>query len=74
MKSVFRKKVLGILRLLRRNKEAIIGSIIVVVFLLIAAAVAVSNLFGVQITPYNPLQQNVGPIACPSFTCPSDGH
>ena len=63
MKSVFRKKVLGILQLLRRNKEAIIGSIIVFVFLLIAAAVAVSKLFGVQITPYNPLQQNVGPIA-----------
>ncbi|HKM75091.1 MAG TPA: ABC transporter permease [Candidatus Bathyarchaeia archaeon] len=62
---VFRKKVLGLLRLLRRNKEAIIGSIIVFVFLLIAAGVAVSNLLGVQITPYNPLQQNVGPILAP---------
>ncbi|HKM77684.1 MAG TPA: ABC transporter permease [Candidatus Bathyarchaeia archaeon] len=65
MKLVFRKKVLGLLRLLRRNKEAIIGSIIVFVFLLIAAGVAVSNLLGVQITPYNPLQQNVGPILAP---------
>ncbi|MGO9643143.1 MAG: ABC transporter permease [Candidatus Bathyarchaeia archaeon] len=65
MKSVFRKKVLGLLRLLRRNKEAIIGSIIVFVFLLIAAAVVVSHLLGVQITPYNPLQQNVGPILAP---------
>jgi len=65
LKLVFRKKVLGLLRLLRRNKEAIIGSIIVFVFLLIAAGVAVSNLLGVQITPYNPLQQNVGPILAP---------
>jgi len=63
VKSVFTKKVLDLLRLLRRNKEAVIGSIIVFVFLLIAAAVAVSKLFGVQITPFNPLQQNVGPIA-----------
>jgi len=68
VKSVFRKNILSLIRLLGRNREAVIGSIIVSVFVLIAAAVAASNLLGVQITPYNPLQQNVGPIlAGPSF-------
>ena len=61
-------KIIGSLRLLRRNKEAMIGGIIVVVFLLIALCVGVCNLLGIQITPYDPIQQNVGPIAAtPSF-------
>jgi peptide/nickel transport system permease protein len=57
------KKIIGSLRLILRNKEAIIGGIIVVAFLLIALSVAACNLLGIQITPFDPIQQNVGPIA-----------
>ena len=57
------KKIIGLLRLIRSNKEAIVGGIIVAVFLLIALSVATCNLLGIQITPYDPIQQNVGPIA-----------
>jgi len=42
-----------------------IGGIIALGFLLLAAAVAVSNLLGVQITPYDPITQNVGPSLAP---------
>ena len=57
------KKIIGSLLLILRNKEAIIGGIIVVAFLLIALSVAACNLLGIQITPFDPIQQNVGPIA-----------
>ncbi len=40
-----------------------IGGIIVAVFLLIALCVGAGNLLGIQMTPYDPIQQNVGPIA-----------
>ena len=56
------------LRLLAGNKEALIGTVIVVGFILIALLVSMSNLFGIQITPYDPITQNVGPaLAPPSF-------
>jgi peptide/nickel transport system permease protein len=56
------------LRLLARNKEALIGTVIVVGFILTALLVSMSNLFGIQITPYNPITENVGPtLASPSF-------
>ncbi len=51
-----------------------IGTVIVVGFVLIALLVAMSNIFGVQITPYNPITQDVGPAACATFVCPSVRH
>ena len=55
-------------RLLRRSKEALIGGIIAISFLTLAVIVTLANLLGIQITPYNPIQQNVGPsLAPPSF-------
>ena len=49
----------------RRSKEALIGGIIALVILLMAAVVTVANLLGVSITPYDPIQQNVGPALAP---------
>jgi peptide/nickel transport system permease protein len=54
--------------LVTRNKEALIGTVIVVGFMLMALMVSVSRLLGMQITPYNPIAQDVGPaLAPPSF-------
>jgi peptide/nickel transport system permease protein len=54
--------------LLAANKEALIGTVIVVGFILTALLVALSNSLGIQITPYDPITQNVGPtLAPPSF-------
>ncbi len=62
------KSRFGLLRLIAKNNEAIIGTVIVVGFVLIALLVAMSNIFGIQVTPYNPIAQNVGPsLAAPSF-------
>ena len=56
------------LRLFRRSKEALIGGIIAVGLVLLAIIVTVSTLLGVRITPYDPIQQDVGPsLAPPSF-------
>lgn len=49
----------------RRSKEALIGGTIAFGFLLMAATVTVSSLLGVQITPYDPIQQDVGPALAP---------
>ena len=52
----------------RRSKEALIGGIVSLGILLMAAVVTVTDLLGVRITPYDPIQQNVGPaLAPPSF-------
>ena len=68
MKPNTKSRLFGSLRLLAGNKEALIGSVIVVGFILIALLVSMSNLLGIQITPYNPITQNVGPsLAPPSF-------
>jgi len=56
------------LRLIAGNHEALIGTAIVAGFILIALLVALSNVFRIQITPYNPITQDVGPaLAPPSF-------
>jgi len=56
------------LRLIAGNHEALIGTVIVVGFILTALLVAMSNVFRIQITPYNPITQDVGPaLAPPSF-------
>ncbi len=68
MKSSTKSRLFGSLRLLTRNKEALAGTVIVVGFMLIALMVSMSNLLAIQITPYNPIAQNVGPpLAPPSF-------
>ena len=68
MKPNTRSRLFSSLRLLARNKEALIGTVIVVGFILVALLVSMSNLFGIQITPYDPITQNVGPsLAPPSF-------
>lgn len=62
------KSRFGLLRLIAKNNEAIIGTVIVAGFVLIALLVAMSNIFGIQVTPYDPIAQNVGPsLAAPSF-------
>jgi len=47
--------------ILFRNKESIIGIVIVAVYVSVAVAVTVANSLKITITPYNPLEQNVGP-------------
>jgi len=45
-----------------------IGGGIVLFFILVSLVVALADLFHLQITPYNPIQQNVGPpLASPSL-------
>lgn len=54
--------------MLRRSKEALVGAVIVCGLLLVAVVVAMSTFLGIQITPYDPIQQNVGPaLAAPSL-------
>lgn len=51
--------------LFRQNKEAAVGFVIVSVLLIIAVIVQISNFLHIQVTPYPPLQQAVGPILAP---------
>lgn len=51
------------------NKQMIIGGSIIALFLIVAVLVEVASLLHVQITPYNPIQENVGsPLAPPSLS------
>lgn len=43
-----------------KNKEILFGLLVIVPFLVIAGAEPVANFIGVSITPYDPIQQNVG--------------
>jgi peptide/nickel transport system permease protein len=53
---------------LRKDKGALAGAIVVFAFFFTAVSVAIANFLGVRITPYNPLQINVGPtLASPSL-------
>ena len=62
---------LRLIRLLTANKQALIGSIIIGFMLTLAVVVEIATLLHVQITPYNPLQQSVGPfLGGPSFAHP----
>ena len=50
------------------NKGALAGTVIVMVFVMVAVAVSIASLLHTRITPYDPLQQNVGPaLAAPSW-------
>ena len=54
--------------MLMKNREALVGTAIVVAFILLAMLVSISNVFKIQMTPFNPITQNVGPsLAPPSF-------
>jgi peptide/nickel transport system permease protein len=64
-KSRMRTIARGFRRLVLGNKQAIAGFIIVSIFLITALSVATANLLHVQITPYNPIKQNVGPLLAP---------
>jgi peptide/nickel transport system permease protein len=52
-------------RLLKRNKESIVGLAIVLVFVFTAVVVGFSSLFNFQVVPYSPIQQDVGPLSAP---------
>ena len=53
---------------LRHDKSALAGGAIVIMFVLTGIAVAISDYLKITITPYNPLQQNVGrDLEPPSF-------
>ena len=59
------------LRVVQEDKGAIVGAIIVLGFVGTSIAVYVSELIGVRITPYAPLQENVGPaLGAPSLAHP----
>jgi peptide/nickel transport system permease protein len=52
-------------RLLRRSKEATVGIVIVLCFVVTAIVVSISHLVGFQVTPFDPIAQNVGPPLAP---------
>jgi peptide/nickel transport system permease protein len=56
--------------LIRKNVEATVGFIIVVIFFGTAGVAAIANFLGFTITPYGPIQQNVGA----SLGAPSVAH
>jgi peptide/nickel transport system permease protein len=55
-------------RPLRRNKEMIVGGAIISFFIFSSIIVEIATIFHIQITPYNPIQQNVGPPLAPPST------
>jgi peptide/nickel transport system permease protein len=66
--SISVDKVRSALGSLLSNKGALIGASIVSVFALTSIAVFIASVLHVQITPYNPLKQDVGPpLAAPSL-------
>jgi peptide/nickel transport system permease protein len=50
---------------IRSNKGALIGATIVAIFAITSIVVYLTSLAHIQITPYNPLQQDVGPSLAP---------
>jgi peptide/nickel transport system permease protein len=61
----------GFFGLIRKNKQAKIGFAIISFMLGLAVVVAITNFLHIQIVPYNPLTQNVGPdLAAPSLAHP----
>jgi peptide/nickel transport system permease protein len=50
---------------IHRNAEMIIGGGIVALFMVVSLVVGIAELLHIQITPYNPIQQNVGPVLSP---------
>jgi peptide/nickel transport system permease protein len=58
----------SVLFFLRKNWQIAVGGIIAITFIGTAIVVEIAGLLGITVTPYHPLQQNVGPIiASPSW-------
>lgn len=56
-----------VVRSLPRSREGTVGLAIVLFFLAVSAAVVTANTFGIRLTPYDPIRQNVGkPLSPPS--------
>jgi peptide/nickel transport system permease protein len=47
------------------NKSALVGALIVCAFVITAITIPIASLIGIQVTPYDPLQQDVGPVLGP---------
>ena len=61
-------RVWSLLSSIKSNGGALIGAIIVGAFVIIAIVQYFGQLFNIQVTPYNPLKQDVGsPLAAPSL-------
>jgi peptide/nickel transport system permease protein len=55
--------------LVTKNKEAAAGVAIVAIFFAAATAVTIADFLGLVVTPYDPIQQNVGPaLGAPTAT------
>jgi peptide/nickel transport system permease protein len=54
-----------LLHLIRKNTGALIGGILVFIFLVIAIVEGISGYLGKPLTPYNPIQTHVGPNFSP---------
>jgi peptide/nickel transport system permease protein len=60
--------MMNTLALFTKNAEGKIGSVVVLVFVLTAIFVTVTDLLKLRMTPYDPLEQNVGEsLGAPSF-------
>ncbi len=54
--------------MLKKSPETIVGFFVVALFVLTGIIVTVSDLVGIRVTPYNPIQQNVGvALGAPSW-------
>ena len=56
------------LTLLKKSPETTVGLFVVALFILTGIIVTICDLVGIRVTPYNPIQQNVGvALAAPSW-------
>jgi peptide/nickel transport system permease protein len=60
-------RVLSYFKLMRKSKEATIGTIIVAIFIITALVVEVAGLLRITITPYDPLKPSGPTLAAPSL-------
>ena len=59
----------AVFSIIRKSREATLGAILVTFILVAAIVIGIANLLNVQITPYDPLEQHVGPqLAPPSWS------
>jgi peptide/nickel transport system permease protein len=64
----FRKTIVTGFSLVTSNKDTLAGGAIVFVFAITAIVVYLAGIFHARVTPYDPLQQNVGtPLSAPSW-------
>jgi peptide/nickel transport system permease protein len=63
-----RERLKATLHAIWSNKGALIGTVIVSAFVIISLVVTLAHALHISITPYNPIQENVGPpLAAPSW-------